>query len=117
MQWVKYLKDVAEPARLAGAVGDVRELADHYVGHLLQDQSVEVTEPPEKHGKKHKAEAAAGAAAEQEPVVTGTGRTREQLEAMRVDDLRELAAAEKVDLAGVTLKADIVNAILKHKPA
>jgi hypothetical protein len=48
MQRVRYLTDVSEPERLAGEVGQVRELEDWYAQHLLQERCVvlDVAAPP-----------------------------------------------------------------------
>jgi hypothetical protein len=43
--------------------------------------------------------------------------TGDGLDAMLVDDLKALAATESVDLTGLTLKADIIDAIRAHRGA
>jgi membrane protein involved in colicin uptake len=45
---------------------------------------------------------------------TGTETEREDLSSLTVEQLRELAAEKNVDLTGITLKADIIDAIEAH---
>ena len=74
----------------------------------------EIAAANEKADAKKKAALEAARDANPSSDKTGTEIAREDLSSLTVEQLRELADEKNVDLTGITLKADIIDAIEAH---
>jgi hypothetical protein len=110
----------AEAVTLLEAAGGTMEPDDEDAPSVAPKNYQEFAErehpAPTEEDKAKEAKAAKAAPQAAAPQQAGTAKhTRAQLNEMTKDELMELADDEDVDVAASWSKADIVDAILKHK--